>query len=119
MSALPDLRLQATPEVKSKAKQPAKAPEPSNNGASSFAEVYARERQAKPGEGAGSTDKTSPEQSADTAREETEAAPTAAEQPVVAAPGNSLPAQEGGKKSSIHFWRWRWAVFRLRWRRLR
>lgn len=71
MSALPDLRLQATPEVKSKAKQPAKAPEPSNNGASSFAEVYARERQAKPGEGAGSTDKTSPEQSADTAREET------------------------------------------------
>lgn len=94
MSALPDLRLQATPEVKSKAKQPAKAPEPRNNGASSFAEVYARERQAKPGEGAGSTDKTSPEQSADTAREETEAAPAAAEQPVVAAPGNSLPTQE-------------------------
>ena len=49
MSALPDLRLQATPEVKSKAKQPAKAPEPSKNGASSFAEVYAKERQAKPG----------------------------------------------------------------------
>lgn len=98
MSALPDLRLQATPEAKSKAKQPAKAPEPSKNGASSFAEVYARERQAKPGEGAGSTDKTSPEQSADTAREETEAAPAAAEQSVVAAPGNSLPAQEGGEE---------------------
>jgi flagellar hook-length control protein FliK len=50
MSAMPDLRLQATPEVKSKAKPPAKAPEPSKNEASSFAEVYAKERQAKPGE---------------------------------------------------------------------
>ena len=94
MSALPDLRLQATPEVKSKAKQPAKAPEPSKNGASSFAEVYAKERQAKPGERAGSTDKTSQEQKSAPSAGEPDAASTAAEQPAVAAPGNSLPTQE-------------------------
>ncbi len=94
MSVLPDLRLQATPEVKSKAKQPAKAPEPSKNGASSFAEVYAKERQAKPGERAGSTDKTSQEQKSAPSAGEPDAASTAAEQPAVAAPGNSLPTQE-------------------------
>ncbi|AXO62287.1 flagellar hook-length control protein FliK [Pseudomonas sp. phDV1] len=94
MSALPDLRLQATPEVKSKAKQPAKALEPSKNGASSFAEVYAKERQAKPGERAGSTDKTSQEQKPAPSAGEPDAASTAAEQPAVAAPGNSLPTQE-------------------------
>ncbi|MDH1621969.1 flagellar hook-length control protein FliK [Pseudomonas chengduensis] len=94
MSALPDLRLQATPEVKSKAKQPAKALEPRNNGASSFAEVYAKERQGKPGERAGSTDKTSQEQKSAPSAGEPDAASTAAEQPAVAAPGNSLPTQE-------------------------
>lgn len=98
MSALPDLRLQATPEVKSKAKPPAKAPEPSKNGASSFAEVYAKERQAKPGERAGSTDKTSQEQSSAPSTGEPDAASAAAEQPAVAAPGNSLPTQEGAEE---------------------
>lgn len=94
MSALPDIRLQATPEVKSKAKQPAKAPEPSKNGASSFAEVYAKERQAKPGERAGSTDKTTQEQKPASPGAESEAVSSAAEQPAVAAPGNSLPTEE-------------------------
>mgnify|MGYP006181638547 CR=1 FL=1 len=98
MSALPDLRLQATPEVKSKAKPPAKAPEPSKNGASSFAEVYAKERQAKPGERAGNTDKTSQEQKSAPSAEEPDAASAAAEQPAVAAPGNSLPTQEGAEE---------------------
>jgi len=98
MSALPDLRLQATPEVKSKAKQPAKAPEPSKNGASSFADVYAKERQAKPGERAGSTDKTSQEQKSAPPKGEAEIAPAAAEQPAVAASGNSLPTQEGAEE---------------------
>lgn len=98
MSALPDLRLQATPEVKSKAKPPAKAPEPSKNGASSFAEVYAKERQAKPGERAGSTDKTSQEQSSAPSTGESDAASAASEQPAVAAPGNSLPTQEGAEE---------------------
>lgn len=94
MSALPDIRLQATPEAKSKAKQPAKAPEPGKNGASSFAEVYAKERQAKPGERAGSTDKSSQTQKSASAPGEPGAAPPAAEQPAVAASGNSLPNQE-------------------------
>lgn len=102
MSVLPDIRLQATLEVKSKAKQPAKAPEPSKNGASSFAEVYAKERQAKSGERTGSTDKSSQEQSAAPAAGQTDtattAASTAAEQPAVAASGNSLPTQEGAEE---------------------
>ncbi|MBH3340846.1 flagellar hook-length control protein FliK [Pseudomonas mendocina] len=98
MSALPDIRLQATPEVKSKAKQPAKAPEPSNSGASSFAEVYAKERQAKPGERAGSTDKPSQEQNSAPASGEPDTASTAAEQPAVAASGNSLPTEEGAEE---------------------
>ncbi|MGK8437125.1 flagellar hook-length control protein FliK [Ectopseudomonas hydrolytica] len=99
MSALPDLRLQATPEAKSKAKQPAKAPEPSKKEASSFAEVYAKERQAKPGERSGSTAKSSQEQPAKPGAEASTPAATAAEQPVVAAPGNSLPAEEGTQEA--------------------
>lgn len=98
MSALPDLRLQATPEVKSKAKQPAKAPEPSKNGASSFAEVYAKERQAKPGEHAGNVEKPKPEQGNDPATAEADAATAAAEQPEVAASGNSLPSEDIGEE---------------------
>lgn len=98
MSALPDLRLQATPEVKSKAKQPAKAPEPSKNGASSFAEVYAKERQAKPGERAGNAEKPKQEQSSGPATAEADAATAAAEQSEVAASGNSLPSEETGEE---------------------
>lgn len=94
MSALPDLRLQAMPEVKSQAKQPAKAPEPSNNGASSFADVYAKERQAKSGERAGSSNKSSQEQKPTATAVSSDTAVAAAEQPAVAASGNSLPTQE-------------------------
>ena len=98
MSALPDLRLQATPEVKSKAKQPAKAPEPSKNGASSFAEVYAKERQAKPGERIGNSEKSSQEQGSVPSQGESETDAAAAQGAAVAASGNSLPAQEGGEE---------------------
>ncbi|WP_457790335.1 flagellar hook-length control protein FliK [Pseudomonas sp. PL-6] len=93
MSAMPDLRLQATPEVKSKAKPPAKAPEPSKNEASSFAEVYAKERQAKPGERAGEAAKPDEERPAGAGGEPAASAEAAAEQPAVAADGNSLPAE--------------------------
>jgi flagellar hook-length control protein FliK len=93
MSAMPDLRLQATPEVKSKAKPPAKAPEPSKNEASSFAEVYAKERQAKPGERAGDAAKPGEERPASVSDEPAASAEAAAEQPAVAADGNSLPAE--------------------------
>ncbi|MFI8743975.1 flagellar hook-length control protein FliK [Pseudomonas sp. NPDC077186] len=93
MSAMPDLRLQATPEVKSKAKPPAKAPEPSKNEASSFAEVYAKERQAKPGERAGGAATPGEERPAGASGEPAASAEAAAEQPAVAAAGNSLPAE--------------------------
>ncbi|MGG2396227.1 flagellar hook-length control protein FliK [Pseudomonas sp. SH1-B] len=94
MSALPDLRLQATPEVKSKAKPPAKAPEPSKNGASSFAEVYAKERQAKPGERVGNSEKPNQEPASEPSTAESGEAAAAAEQSEVAAGGNSLPTED-------------------------
>ncbi|AVO55053.1 flagellar hook-length control protein FliK [Ectopseudomonas mendocina] len=90
MSALPDLRLQATPEVKSKAQPPAKAPEPSKNGASSFAEVYAKERQSKPGERANGSAQSNQEP----AKPATDSPGAAAEEADVAASGNSLPSDE-------------------------
>lgn len=93
MSALPDLRLQATPEVKSKAKPPAKEPEPRKNEASSFADVYARERQSKPDERAGGPEKADREQSSEPAAQPSEAAGNAAEQPGVATAGNFLPSE--------------------------
>lgn len=91
MSAMPDLRLQATPEAKSKAKPPAKTSEPSKNEASSFAEVYTRQRQAKTGErseGAGKSDEQRP---ASASGEPAASAEVAVESPAVAADGNSLP----------------------------
>ncbi|HLD68008.1 MAG TPA: flagellar hook-length control protein FliK, partial [Pseudomonas sp.] len=60
MSVAPDLLLRPAPEVKPKAsapKAPAKPAEPSQNQASSFAQVYARERQAKPAETSQSANK--------------------------------------------------------------
>ena len=79
MSAMPDLRLQATPEVKSKAKQPAKAPEPSRNEASGFAEVYAKERQSKSAERAGPSAKPTEERPVSAAGEPAASAETAGE----------------------------------------
>lgn len=90
MSALPDIRLQAAPEVKSKAQPPAKAPEPSKNGASSFAEVYAKERQSKPGERANGSAQNNQEP----AKPAADSPGAAAEEADVAASGNSLPTDE-------------------------
>ncbi|MGQ7958643.1 flagellar hook-length control protein FliK [Pseudomonas sp. SP16.1] len=93
MSAMPDLRLQATPEVKSKAKQPAKAPEPSRNEASGFAEVYAKERQSKSAERAGPSAKPAEERPVSATGEPAASAETAGEASDLAAAGNSLPAE--------------------------
>ncbi|RIA36532.1 flagellar hook-length control protein FliK [Ectopseudomonas oleovorans] len=90
MSALPDIRLQATPEVKSKAQPPAKTQEPSKNGASSFAEVYAKERQSKPGERANGSAQSNQEP----AKPAADSPGAAAEEADVAASGNSLPTDE-------------------------
>lgn len=94
MSVAPDFLLQSAPDVRPKA-APAKAPgtaqEPSNSEASSFADVYAKERQAKVAErkaaGAKAADERS-EQSPPTAEP---AAETASEPSTVADSGNTLP----------------------------
>jgi len=97
MSAFPDLRLQATPEVKSKAQPPAKAPEPNKNGASSFAEVYAKERQSKPGERTNGTAQNNQEP----AKPASESPGAAAEEADVAASGNSLPTDEEAPEEAL------------------
>lgn len=92
MSAMPDLRLQATPEVKSKAKPPAKSPEPSKNEPSSFSKVYAKERQAQTVERAASGAKSASERTSSQDGEAAAASDPAADQATLAASGNSLPA---------------------------
>lgn len=93
MSAMPDLLLQAAPEVKSKAKPQAKAPEPSKNEPSSFNRMYAKERQAQAGERSTATGKPVDERGKPPADNAATAADTAAESPVLAADGNSLPEE--------------------------
>ena len=101
MSAMPDLRLQAPPEVKSKAKQPAKAPEPRKNEASGFAEVYAKERQSKSAERSGPTNKPAEGQSAPANGEPAASAETADESSDLAAAGNSLPVEDEGATQEL------------------
>lgn len=95
MSAMPDLRLQATPEVKSKAKPAAKAPEPSRNEPSSFANVYAKERQTQSGERPGAAGKAGNERPAEKGGDPAQASDAAAEETGVATTGNSLPEEPG------------------------
>ncbi|GIZ12173.1 flagellar hook-length control protein FliK [Pseudomonas sp. NCCP-436] len=90
MSALPELRLQAPPEAKSKVQPSARALEPSRNKGSSFSEVYEQERQGRSverSEGAKHND-------AATGRPAGKAAEPAAEQSDVADTGNALPDAE-------------------------
>lgn len=90
MSALPELRLQAPPEAKSKVQPSSRAQEPSRNKGSSFSEVYERERQERPlerAEGAKHND-------AAAGRSTEKTAEPAAEQPDVADTGNALPDVE-------------------------
>ena len=94
MAVAPDLLLQSAPEVKprkSAARQPADAPPPRKNEASSFAQVYAKERQTNAVE--------RHEAAAKSARNKSDAASDAApaealpgaEAAVVADSGNDLP----------------------------
>lgn len=97
MSVAPDFLLQSAPEVRPKAapaKAPANGPEPSRSKDSSFAEVYAKERQAKVAERKEASAKAAQEHG-DQARETAaEAAEPGTEQPAVADSGNSLPGDE-------------------------
>lgn len=94
MSVAPDLLLKPAPEMKPKASAP-KAPdtsaEPRKNEASSFAQVYAKERQAKAAERNDAAAKSNRESKPDAAQAETKPPGDAAGQPVVADSGKPLP----------------------------
>lgn len=96
MSVAPDFLLQSAPEVRPKApaaKASAAGAEPRSNEASSFAEVYAKERQTKAAERKEASAKAAEERSADTQPSDEATAEPAAEQPAVAESGNALPEE--------------------------
>ena len=106
MSVAPDFLLQSAPDVRPKApaaKAPSTAPEPSRGEASSFAEVYAKERQAKAAERKETAAKAAEERAAESKTTEEPAAEAAAEQPAVAESGNTLPEEvaEGGEEEVV------------------
>ena len=94
MSVAPDFLLQSPADVRPKAvtaKPPANAPEPAKREASSFAEVYAKERQNKVAERKEAAAKSSAEAADEGKTAEPEIADAAVEQPVVADSGKALP----------------------------
>ncbi|MFD3300167.1 flagellar hook-length control protein FliK [Aquipseudomonas alcaligenes] len=106
MSVAPDFLLQSAPDVRPKApaaKAPSTAPEPSRGEASSFAEVYAKERQAKAAERKETAAKAAEERAAESKTTEEPAAEAAAEQPAVAESGNTLPEEvvDGGEEEVV------------------
>ena len=106
MSVAPDFLLQSAPDVRPKApaaKAPSTAPEPSRGEASSFAEVYAKERQAKAAERKEAGSKAAEERAAESKTTEEPAAEAAAEQPAVAESGNTLPEDvvDGGEEEVV------------------
>ena len=94
MAVAPDLLLQSAPEVKPRkaaARPPAETPQPRKNESSSFAQVYAKERQTSAverHEGAAKTARNKSEAEGDAAPAE---AQPGAEATVVADSGNDLP----------------------------
>ena len=94
MAVAPDLLLQSAPEVKPRkaaARPPAETPQPRKNESSSFAQVYAKERQTSAverHEGAAKTARNKSEAEGDAAPAE---AQPGAEAAVVADSGNDLP----------------------------
>ena len=106
MSVAPDFLLQSAPDVRPKApaaKAPSTAPEPSRGEASSFAEVYAKERQAKVAERKETAAKAAEERAAESKTAKEPAAEAAAEQPAVAESGNTLPEEvvDGGEEEVV------------------
>ena len=94
MSAMPDLLLKPAPEVKSNAKPPVKAPEPSKNEPSGFAQVYAKERQTQSSERSGEAKKSTESRASEKKDDCEAAASTDAAQPEIAADGKTLPDDE-------------------------
>ena len=103
MPVAPDLLLQARPEVKPKApaaKAPEKPAETSKGEASSFAQMYAKERQAKAAERNEAAAKQAKTKADEAASQDKPAADPAAGQSAVAESGKPLPAEEGDTKES-------------------
>lgn len=96
MSVAPDFLLQTAPDVRPKAavvKPPANAPEPIKNKASSFAEVYAKERQGKVTERKETATKSGSEPADESKAAESATDEIATVQPVVAGSGKALPEE--------------------------
>lgn len=103
MPVAPDLLLQARPEVKPKApaaKAPEKPAETSKGEASSFAQMYAKERQAKAAERNEAAAKQARTNADEAANQDQQAADPAASQPAVADSGKPLPAEDGDVKET-------------------
>ncbi|AOE86506.1 flagellar hook-length control protein FliK [Pseudomonas sp. TCU-HL1] len=98
MPVAPDLLLQARPDVKPKApaaKAPEKPAETNKGEASSFAQMYAKERQAKAAERNEAAAKQTKDKPDEAASQDQPTADPAASQPAVADSGKPLPAEEG------------------------
>ncbi|AYC32533.1 flagellar hook-length control protein FliK [Pseudomonas cavernae] len=96
MSVAPDLLLTSKPEVKPKApvaKAPAHTAEPRKDEASSFAQVYAKERQAKAAEGNDEAAKAKYDKSKEPERADDTTAVVAAGEPPLADSGKPLPTE--------------------------
>lgn len=106
MPVAPDMLLQAKPEVKPNfqaAKSQVRTPEPSNSGAPSFAQMYAKERQAKPAERSEPAPKQARDKPADNRKSDEPAdkpAAAPADKPTtVADSGNALPSDAAATTS--------------------
>lgn len=93
MPVAPDLLLQTTPDVKSKsaAKTPSRPAQSGRDESSSFANVYARERQAKPAERNEGPAKPAADKGKDVKRKDSTADDSSQAQPAVADSGKPLP----------------------------
>ncbi|MGE8499320.1 MAG: flagellar hook-length control protein FliK [Pseudomonas sp.] len=104
MSVAPDLLLKPAPEMKPKtsaAKAPDRSAEPRKNEASSFAQVYAKERQAKAAERNDASAKSSREARPEPAANAPATTTPAASDPALADSGKPLPAETTGEEAVV------------------
>lgn len=105
MSVAPDFLLQSVPDVRPKAaaaKAPDNTAQPSKNEGSSFADVYAKERQVKSAERKEAAAKAQQAKVDEAPPSDEPVAEAAVEEPVVAESGNDLPAEgEEGEEALV------------------
>jgi flagellar hook-length control protein FliK len=104
MSVAPDLLLKSAPPTKPRAaaaNAPAKASEPPRNEASSFSQVYAKERQAKAAERSDAPARPARESQPKAQEEENPEAVTAIAQPELADSGKALPSEPASEEAVL------------------